>query len=336
MKNYLFTFLFIISISACAQENKEVRAILDQIIAHAETASMYRNNVDWNTLKPAIHKLAKDANSIDELKPACNYMLAALGDEHGRVFHNNKILAYYQSGDQKPHQATVESEIYNNIQMGQVYHLHGELLNGKIGYLRIVGIAMGNNEKDATEIQTKVCQLMEAGAENWIIDLRYNGGGNMHPMAEGITAIIGEGNAGGSKGLTEDESSTWKVENQHFYYDDQSIELEESCTTKTMGKVAVLTSVYTVSSGEAVAVIFKGREKTKFFGQKTYGMVTVTDWTVISDSTAMTISVSYYKDRNGVVYDEYVGVDMELPFVEEPLSDNDSCSVAAIKWLQEK
>ena len=85
-------------------------------------------------------------------------------------------------------------------------------------------------------------------------------------------------------------------------------------------KIAVLTSLYTASSGEAIAVIFKGKEKTKFFGQKTLGMVTVTDWEIINDATAMTISVSYYKDRNEKIYDKYVDVDVDVPFTEQPLS----------------
>ena len=64
-------------------------------------------------------------------------------------------------------------------------------------------------------------------------------------------------------------------------------------------------------------------------------MITVTDWEMISDSTAMTISVSYYKDRNGDVYDEFVDIDKETPFTEEPLEKNDSCVHSAISWLNE-
>ena len=120
-----------------------------------------------------------------------------------------------------------------------------------------------------------------------------------------------------------------------FYYDAYSIELVDNCMTRSVQKVAVLTSVYTASSGEAIAVVFKGRDNTRFFGQKTLGMITVTDWEVIDDATAMTISVSYYKDRNGGVYNQYVDVDVAMPFVEEPLSENDDCLTAAKNWLND-
>ncbi len=336
MKQYILAFLMFFILNACGQDKNEVRLILDKIIAHAEEASLYRGNVNWDTLKPKIYKLAKNAQTVEELSPALKYLLKSLGDEHGRVFHSNQIIANFYSGELKNHQKSFEPEIYNKIQMGQTYEFHSELLDNGIGYIRIVGLPMGDNEKMASEIQSQVCELVDKGTRNWIVDLRYNGGGNMHPMAEGLALIIGNGMLGGSEGLTDDENSVWKIENNHFYYDDFSIELQDDCAIKNNPKVAILTSVYTASSGEAIAVIFKGKDRTKFFGQKTLGMITVTDWEVISDSTAMTISVSYYKDRKGNIYDKFVDVDEEIPFVKEPLGENDNCIHAAIDWINEE
>ena len=334
MKQFLLAICAILPFFSFSQANQEVRSTLDSIIAHVEEASLYRNTVDWDTLRPNIYKLAADVETTAELKPALKYLLKSIGDEHGRVFHNNQILANYNSGITKPHQATFQPNLYNNVQMGQVYSFHAELLEENIGYIRIVGLPMGDNEKMTAEIQDEVCRLLNEGAEKWIVDLRYNGGGNMHPMAEGLALIIGEGMVGGSQGLTPEESSTWTVKDNNFYYDDFSIEYKEACNLDVAPKVAVLTSLYTVSSGEALAVIFKGRPQTKFFGEKTLGLITVTDWHIIDEITAMTISVSYYKDRNEQVYDEYVDVDVEVPFEEEPLSENDSCVRQAIDWLK--
>ncbi len=336
MKQYILGIILFFAINACGQENARIQKVLGSVVSHAEEASLYRDKVDWGALKSHISELAKDAQSIDDLGPAFKYLLKSLGDEHGRIFKQSQIIANYFSGELKDHQKSFESEIYNKIQMGQTYSFHSEMLEGNIGYVRIVGLPMGDNEKKAFEIQSQVCKLINEGAKNWIIDLRYNGGGNMHPMAEGLALIIGNGGVGGSQGLTEAENATWKVEKNHFYYDDYSIELKDDCNLQNDPNIAILTSVYTTSSGEAIAVIFKGREKTKFFGQKTLGMITVTDWEVINDAIAMTISVSYYKDRNGNVYDKYVDVDEETPFVEEPLGENDNCVRSAIDWINKK
>jgi carboxyl-terminal processing protease len=318
-----------------SQSDQSVVQSLERMINHLEEASLYRKTVSWDTLRANALQMAANAANIKDLQPACNYLLCSLGDEHGRVIYNNQILAYYYSGQIKEHQKTFQPDIYNKIQSGQYYFFRGELLSNNIGYIRIVGLPMGDNAQMAKEIESTVCQLSAAGAVKWIIDLRYNGGGNMHPMAEGIATIIGDGSVGGSVGLEDSDHSNWKIENGHFYYDDYSIELPEICSVSPNAKLAVLTSVYTASSGEAVAIMCKGRDNTRFFGQKTLGMVTVTDWFVVDEATAMTISVSYYRDRNDVVYTEFVGVDAEFPFEENPLSDSDACLKAAVNWLSE-
>jgi carboxyl-terminal processing protease len=335
MKHILTLLLLLSAFTSKAQNADSVAIVLQNIVNHAESASLYRDQVNWDTLKPKIFALAKSAKTVPELGEALQYLLKAIGDEHGRVFHNNQLLANYY-GSLKEHQKTFKPDIFNQIQSGQVYKFDAKIIENKIGYIRIVGLPMGDNQQMAKTIEDEVCKLSEKGIDKWIIDLRYNGGGNMHPMAEGLALLIGDGAVGGTDGLTPAESSQWKVENGDFYYDDYSVQLANNCKVKKNTKVAVLTSLYTASSGEAIAVIFKGRKNTRFFGEKTLGMITATDWAVIDPLTAMTISVSYYKDRNGKVYNQYVDVDEELPFVIEPLSASDTTVKRAVEWLKSK
>ena len=333
MKNIFFIFCLTLPLSLLAQPaNEKLKGELDEMIQHAQENSLYREKVDWSSVKKEMYQLSKESETIVDLTPSLNYMLKALGDTHGRIYHNNRPIDYYFNG-LKPHHKSYNSEIYGQIQQGQTYSFGGELLDNNIGYLRIVGLPMGDNQKMAKEIQDKVCALSKKGATEWIIDLRYNGGGNMHPMVEGIASIIGNGNAGGTVGLTEAESPSWEVKDGDFYYGDFSIQLENDCTLKKEMPVAVLTSVYTASSGEVVAVVFKGRKNTKFFGEKTNGMITATDWKVINDNTFMTISVSYYKDRLGHVYKNYVDIDEEVAFSKTLDLATDKGIKKAKNWL---
>tara|TARA_B100000809_G_scaffold238315_1_gene258973 strand:- start:1455 stop:1967 length:513 start_codon:yes stop_codon:yes gene_type:complete len=139
-----------------------------------------------------MYSLAKNADSVSQLKPALNLMLEKLNDTHGRVFYNNQFLSYY-SGEKKEHRKNMNSDIYNEIQSGQIYEFKTSIVEDNIGYVRIVGLPMGDNEKMSSEIQNSICELVQKGAEKWIIDLRFNGGGNMFPMVEGISNIIGDG-----------------------------------------------------------------------------------------------------------------------------------------------
>ena len=333
MSQIWLLFYCLVAGTAFGQKSDPVASVLQKIVAHAEKASLYREKIGWDTLRQRVFELAEQAKTVPELGPALKYLLKALGDEHGRVFHNNQIIAYAY-GPLKPHQQSFQSEIYAKIQSGKVYAFATKALTPKIGYVRVVGLPMGDNTQMAQAIETEICALAQSGIDHWVVDLRYNGGGNMHPMAEGLALLIGDWMVGGTKGLTLEESSKWAITKGNFYYDDYSINLPSTCKVNRKPKVAVLTSIYTASSGEALAVIFKGREHTRFFGEKTMGMVTATDWEVIDPATAMTISVSYYQDRNGKVYDQYVDVDESLPFVTEPLSADDFAANRALAWLK--
>lgn len=333
-QSLVFILLFTLS-SVFSQKNDTLRQLLNKILSHAESASLYRKKVDWESVKSKVAEMSKDAARVPDLSAALQYLLKSMGDEHGRVFYKNQMIAYYY-GEQKEHQKGFNSVIFNQIQGGEVYKFETQLLNDNVGYLRIVGLPMGDNTVMAKQIQDKICDLCAKGAKMWILDLRYNGGGNMHPMAEGLCALIGDGDVGGSEGLTKAENSTWKVKEGDFYYDDYSVRLKNDCKIKPLPKVAVLTSLYTTSSGEAISVIFKGRKNTRFFGEKTLGMITVTDWNVLDESTTMTISVSYYCDRNGKVYTNYVDVDENIPFEKNPLSESDRAVHQALLWLKRK
>ncbi len=328
-------YLLIVIPFTCSAQEPAVQSALENALQHTEQNSLYRNQVDWNEMKTRMRQMSTEADSIPDLKPAFDFMLESLNDTHGRVFYKGGFLSFY-SGELLEHLDGIDWDIYNEIQSGQVYDFKTELIEKEIGYVRIVGLPMGDNQKMSDEIQHAVCQLIANGAQKWIIDLRYNGGGNMYPMVEGLTTIIGNGVVGGTHGLTEEENSVWKIENGDFYYDDFSVQLEEECSLDHQPKIAVLLSNYTASSGEAVAVIVKNRPHTRFFGEKSNGKVTVTDWHQINDETFMSISVSYYKDRTGIIYDKYVDVDEEVDFNPKADLKEDEGLVRAIEWLNDQ
>ena len=153
---------------------------------------------------------------------------------------------------------------------------------------------------------------------------------------EGLAMIIGNGHVGGARGITEKESLVWRITDGDFYIRNFSIKLVNDCIVPANSKVAVLVSSYTASAGEALAIIFKGRENTKFIGHKTFGFITGNNYQFLNDSIAVNLSVNYYQDRNGNVYNKYVDVDEEVFFNKSPLSTNDKAVEIAKKWILEK
>lgn len=327
----LFTLLA--AFGAANTPQPPVPEALAKMLAHAESASLYRDRVDWPATRAEVLRLADTATTISALAPALRYLLRALGDAHGRVIYAGRPIAYHY-GPLKPHHAGFDAELNNQIQSASAYPFRASVVGENVGYVRIVGLPMGDNTAMAKQIEDAVCRLLGQGATRWIIDLRYNGGGNLNPMAEGIASIIGDGAVGGWKGLTRPEDGTWSITDGDFVNQGYSVHLPNGCSMPADRKVAVLTSVHTASSGEALAVMFKGRANTRFFGGKTLGMITVTDWTVINDSTAMTISVGHYMDRTGRAYDQFVDVDEEVTFAPTESFESDLGIQRALGWLR--
>jgi carboxyl-terminal processing protease len=321
------------TVAAQTSPPPDVQQTLARIVAHAESASMYRDRVNWQSTRAEVQRLADTATTIPSLVPSLKYLLRTLGDEHARVIYVGRPIAYF-FGPPKPHLVGFDADLNTKIQYATAFPFRAELLGRDVGYVRIVGLPMGDNTAMSKQIEDAVCRVNRQGATRWIVDLRYNGGGNLNPMAEGIAAIIGDGPAGGRKGLTRQEDAAWSITDGDFVNEGYSVHLPNGCRMPAGRKVAVLTSAHTASSGEALAVMFKGRENTRFFGGKTLGMITVTDWTVLDDSTAMTISVGHYSDRTGRVYEQFVDVDEEAAFTPTESFAADRGVQRALSWLR--
>ena len=318
-----------------AQTNHLPSIVFDSLFNHTREASLYRENVNWDSLYPILAKQAAEAQSIEELAAPFKAVLENLGDTHGRIYHNRQVLAHFTDG-RKPHLQDFDPEIYQKIQWGQSLPFTAKHLGDSIGYVRIVGLPPGDNQQMSKDIQDAVCTIQKQGVTKWIVDLRYNGGGNLFPMAEGIAHILGEGDLGGAQGLTEAEHGLWSIKNGDFYYDDYTVGLANNCSYEQNVPVAVLLSHYTASSGEALAVMLKDRPQTRFFGQESNGMITVTNYYPLAENTFATISVSIYQDRAGKVYDQYVPVDQKTPFSLTEQWEEDPGIQQALEWLRKQ
>ena len=313
-------------------QSLDLQTIIKTVTNHAKEASLYKNNVDWKTLESEVYAKAKNAKTVEDLVPAFNHLLAELGDFHGRIIYKNRPIAFGRR-KKRVRRTDIKSEIWTLMQSGK-YLFESKLLENSIGYIRIPGMLMGDNVKMSKEIRDAVCNLKSQKAGKWIIDLRYNSGGNMYPMFEGIAELLGEGIVAGTQNPNGKQISTWKIKDSNFYYDEyRAVDLPNKCSFRKLPKIAVLTSAYTASSGEAVAVAFKKRPNTKFFGSKTAGYTTVTDWTKLAKDLFMTISTTYYADRTGIPYKKYVDVDVQTKFFMPEEGESDEAIKKASKWL---
>ncbi len=335
MKNALFVLycLAFSSVLGAQTPDPALRPCLDSILAQAERTALRRMEVDWDSVRALVYAQAAGATTPAELGPACSALLGALGDDHGRVLYQNQVIGYWY-GDLKEHQKGIDPDMWTAVQ-GGLYPFRAALLSDSVGYLRLAGLPMGDNVQMSAEIRWNLCELKKQGATAWIIDLRGNGGGNIFPMLEGIGPLLGDGLIGSHRDMVERSEFQWTIRNGNFYYGEYlAAELPDNCSFAKNTRVAVLTSRYTASSGEMVAITFKTRPNTRFFGEKTSGMVTITNWANLCDGIGMSLSAAWCADRTGRIYREYVDVDETVEFFIAENPAEDMAVLKALEWLQ--
>ncbi len=204
-----------------------------------------------------------------------------------------------------------------------------------IGYLKVVGIGPGDVRQQAEAIRGGIATLVDQGARRWVLDLRYHGGGNMNPMLAGLAPLLSEGTIGGSVDAKDSPVSSYEIRQGQFY-DTGRLAVDfgqPGPTIEKNPKIAVLVSRYTISSGELVAVAFKGQPNTRFFGEPSAGYTTVTGYDAVSDEMIMLLSLSVFTDRAGRRYDGGVGVDEFIEFQHQTGEGKGPIFSSAIEWL---
>jgi C-terminal processing protease CtpA/Prc len=158
-------------------------------------------------------------------------------------------------------------------------------------------------------------------------------------MLAGVGPILGEGevgafldNAGGK--------TKWFYENGVAGVrtgDQIKSRAKTSATPVTLihAPVAVLIDKGTGSSGEAIAVAFRGRLDTRFFGQPTYGVSNSTFPYDLSDGAQLFLVIAVDLDRDGNEYDSGVKPDEIVP-VQSDVKTDDVALRSALRWLAQQ
>ena len=99
----------------------------------------------------------------------------------------------------------------------------------------------------------------------------------------------------------------------------------------------MLTDGQTASSGEAVAVAFRGRPGTRSFGEATKGVPTTNVGVPLSDGAYLILTEAMDTDRTGQTYDAPIAPDVAVPTNRfRQGTDKDPVLQAGVAWLQQQ
>ena len=328
MKSTLKTLVILFLLAGCknfAQEKStktdsrsdQVEILLDSLISLAKSNSYYSSKVNWTDLEKEMIDLSKKQDSIDRLGKPAELMFKTLGDYHGMLMYDYKVAFNHRLENSGP----PNDSIYNVIgatKINSPYKVQAQILDKhNIAYIEILGTGVMQGEQITEardEIRQQICMLKDKKPKGWIIDLRCNIGGNMNPMLAGLGELIPNADLGGDTKDGENFFTTWSFKNGNFYQNNYShYEADLNCENgDSNGRIAVLTSKYTASSGEVVVSSLKGQPDLKIIGEKTSGLSSTNGWFVLSDKWVFAPMTAYYMSKDKTVHNDGIIPDFTI------------------------
>ena len=300
---YLFFLLFLYNCNAPEK-------YIDDAVDTMQKYSIMRDSINWLEFRKEVKEKGKNTIFIKQTYPAIRYALRKLGDHHSGLLTERNQKEMFNENNPLP-------------------EIKSKLIYNRIAYISIPGF-VGDKKlvyKYAENLQRHLIELDTNKITGWIIDLRKNKGGNMWPMLLGIGPLLGDGTAGYFVNADK-KYSKWGYNKGIVFMNEYIIlKLENNYILKNAGKkIAVLISKRTASSGEAIAVAFKGLDNTMFFGKNTRGLSTGNRRFELSDGAILVLTSSIFADRNRNVYG--------LPVEPDTVCKN--ARKYAVQWISQK
>jgi hypothetical protein len=321
-------------------------AYLNRALGEMQEHALRRSFVDWPRVRAEAMARAVHATDTVGTYDAIRFALDSLGDHHSSLHLTpalEALQAQYQAAHPPDPPTGAKHESFSPY-VGR-YKPEGHLEqrgNRTIAFV-VVTKCLPENDRDfvafETNLQRIVAELDASHPSGWIVDLRGNVGGNMWPMLAGIGPVLGEGEDLGEFFNTSGHS-VWRYrDGVAAEVDNGKVVAYPTVEGKTyhlagMPEVAVLIDRSTGSSGEAIAVAFRGRPHTRFFGEHTAGVATVNESFELSDGATLWLTVGVQADRTGRQYPNGLAPDVAIPGTNAILPPaGDPVVQSALDWL---
>lgn len=292
----------------------EARAVLDTAIDNIKARALKRERVTADVERSA-RMLAAGAVGSADAYPAIQYVIAILADGHSGLFSPS---VWKTMNGSTPAAGVVE----NNDPQVKTY--------GRIGHVEMPGY-VGNQRELLRAYAANIHRLIQAEQSNaacgWIVDLRNNDGGNVFPMLAALKPFLGDEPLGanvGPDGPTEPRRAG------------RNVDVEPSTELRPLENawVAVLVGPRTNSAGEGVTLAFRGRPRTRIFGQPTAGRTTANTAITLPDGSGLALAVAVMADRTGRIYGGRIEPDELVPTPDPRATpETDSALATASAWL---
>ena len=294
----MFGVLSIQPVHAQVVRSGAVRTYLDQALDTIRKYALRSDSVDWKEVRLGAYERARDATQPAEAHAALRWVLEQLGDHHSFL--------------------SVPSSSPDAMSVRAPPLPEGRRVADNVAYIRVPWFMGPDPTQFAAQIDSAARAAGGSDMCGWIVDLRENAGGNMWPMLAGLRPILGPEPIGAFRDAA-------GIDTEWHYSESGSQGTQWTASTEPY--VAVLTNERTVSSGEAVAVAFRGRPRTRSFGTPTRGLSTANGRFPLSDGSVLYLTTSVDVDRHGAPYGG--------PIMPDEVTDPQNTEARATAWLKQ-
>ncbi|MFD2907206.1 S41 family peptidase [Flavobacterium ardleyense] len=314
MKKRLILFVFLgftvnnLNAQKLKSSQDSIRVFYDKLFSVMEKGYLYKDKVEWSELRT---KVVKDLPQYPDFKSSLKEV-ATIFDfaaaDHCSVKYKD---VSYTGNFPGPTAKDFSEQWLGKYKTKPNFEV--KVLDDQFGYILMPEIIMDdfsskNTHSIAQPMYDSINKIKNSHQlKGWIIDLRFNTGGNCVPMLLGLYDFLGDNDIWATINLEKEVISKITLSKGKYISGSKKISyINPKGILLDTAKVAVLTNIATGSSGEVTALAFKGRANTIFIGEKTNGKTTTNRVADLAFGAYISITGGYDADRTGTFYEQII------------------------------
>ena len=280
-----------------------IQFFYSQLFDIMKSGYVYKDNFDWKEIELQVQEnLMQYRNFKSSLKEVTTVFDFAKAD-HCKVEYNN---VYFSGNFPGPSIKDFSEQWVKKYSKKPTFEV--KMLDNEIGYILMPGIKYdhtSSTNKNLSQIMYDEINKVKSSnkIKGWIIDLRFNTGGDCQPMLLALYDFLGNNEIWGVLNINKKKVRSVRLTNGKYIDESQKLaQIKVKGFLMDEVKVALITNLATGSSGEVTALAFKGRNNTIFIGDKTNGKTTANAIVDLPFGAYITLSTGLDCDRNGNFY----------------------------------
>jgi carboxyl-terminal processing protease len=303
--------------------------LLEEVFGLMEKNYYRKDIIPWDSLHQQARLKVQSSSSCEAAYDAISWCFGQMKESHSFIMPAVKAAAYNND---------TSFLRFRQDWSDQVGEMRAEIPEAGTGYLTLPWVNTTDEalcRKIADSAQQLIARLDQQGVTQWIIDLRRNTGGNCWPMLAGVGPLLGNGVCGYF--VRNQESVPFSYENGKALQG-KHVRCAVSGAGYTLlnppRKIILLTGPRTSSSGEIVALAFKGLPNVVSVGQPTAGLTTANATYTLSNNAMLVLTVCQEADRTGKIWSGRLQPDVWVDYhnAHEP----DKARLKALQLLADK